>query len=94
VALPCIKCRYYELACTHPAVSEIRANPETGAVKVSPADAMEARSENGLCGPEGALFDSRSLPGLVFVNVLSTSVGRWTAFAGGAVLLDYIFHWF
>jgi hypothetical protein len=78
VVLPCIKCRYYELVCTHPAVSEIKANPETGKVKAEPAFARDARSEEGACGPEGALFDARSIPGRVVVEVLSTSIGRWT----------------
>lgn len=77
--MPCIQCRYYELACTHPAVSEIRVNPVTGKPKIVYLSGEEARSEAGACGPEGALFDSRSLPALVVISVLSTTVGRWTA---------------
>jgi hypothetical protein len=41
----------------------------------------EARSETGACGPEGALFDSRSAPALVVVNFLSTALAdglRWS----------------
>ena len=57
--LPCIQCRYYELACTHPAVGEIKVNPVTGKPRVVHASAEEARAETGACGPEGALFDSR-----------------------------------
>ena len=90
MALPCIKCRYYELACTHPAVSEIRANPETGAVKVSPADAMEARSDNGLCGPEGALFDSRSPIASAAISFLSSKSGWLITLLGAAVLADWL----
>jgi hypothetical protein len=79
VELPCIKCRYYELVCTHPAVAEIKANPETGKVKMIPEFAKDARAEGGPCGPEGALFDPRSLPAQALVSMLSTGSGRWIA---------------
>jgi hypothetical protein len=91
VELPCIKCRYYELVCTHPAVAAVKANPETGTVKVQPEFAKDARSESGVCGPEGALFDARSPVGLAVVSVLSTSVGRWAVFIGLMVLGDWMF---
>jgi hypothetical protein len=91
VVLPCIKCRYYELVCTHPAVSEIKANPETGKVKAEPAFARDARSEEGACGPEGALFDARSIPGQVIVEVLSSSPGRWIIGTALVILLCGIF---
>jgi hypothetical protein len=82
VHLPCIKCRYYELVCTHPAVIEVRANPETGKVKAANVDVAKARAEDGACGPEGALFDARSPLGLTAVSLLSTPLGRWFAIVG------------
>jgi hypothetical protein len=74
---PCIQCRHYSLACTHPAISKIRPDPVSGSVKSEHADAAEARGEGGLCGPEGALFEHRSLPGSVAVYMLSSAPGRW-----------------
>ena len=79
---PCVSCRYYELACTHPAISKISVDPESGLTKAVPVDAKEARSEEGMCGPEGALFDSRSLPGLIVSQMLMTNTGRWTLGVG------------
>jgi hypothetical protein len=38
---------------------------------------MPIRSEGGLCGPEGALFESRSLPASVLVYLACSSPGRW-----------------
>jgi hypothetical protein len=93
VHLPCINCRYYELVCTHPAASTIKADPETGKIKTKPAFAKDARAEDGPCGPEGALFDSRSLPGLIAVSVLSHPVGRWFAIGGALILGDVAIHW-
>jgi hypothetical protein len=84
-AFPCINCRYYELACTHPATSRIKVSPVSGKPKVVYVSGEEARAESGDCGPEGALFDPRSLPALMLVSVLSTSLGRWSA--GIAALL-------
>lgn len=91
VHLPCIKCRYYELVCTHPAVIEVRANPETGKVKAKPAFAKDARSENGACGPEGALFDARSAPALMLVSVLSYPSGRWIVGLSVVILFSWFF---
>jgi hypothetical protein len=91
VHLPCIKCRHYELVCTHPAVAEIKTDPETGKVKVLPEFSKDARAEGGPCGPEGALFDSRSMPGLVVVNVLSNRFGRWAALTAGLLGCAYLF---
>ena len=91
VELPCIQCRHYELVCTHPAVVEVKANPETGKVKVGPVFAKDARSEEGACGPEGALFDSRSLPAAALVSILSTTSGRWVLAVGGVLGCLYLF---
>lgn len=79
IAFPCINCRYYEFACTHPAVSEITVNPETGKTKSRAADPMVARSEGGACGPEGALFDARSSPGLALAYIFSSKWRIWAA---------------
>jgi hypothetical protein len=88
---PCINCRYYELACTHPAVSKISVSPISGKAKVVHLSGEEARSETGACGPEGALFDSRSLPGLIVVSALSHPVGRWVLGFTALILFAGIF---
>jgi hypothetical protein len=88
VHLPCIKCRYYELVCTHPAVIEVRANPETGKVKAVNIDAAKARAEDGACGPEGALFDSRSLLGLAAVEIFTKRWSWWVVAFTAAILSD------
>jgi hypothetical protein len=88
VELPCIKCRHYELVCTHPAVAEIKANPETGKVSSKPMMADKARAETGACGPEGALFDARSPFGLAVVTAFSTKWGWWASFIGLAIIAD------
>ena len=74
---PCIQCRYFEIHCTHPAASEITMNPVTGKPRVKHFDPEKMRAPDGPCGPEGALFDSRSLPGLIVVNALTS---KWTWF--------------
>ena len=86
VVFPCINCRYYKFGCTHPAVSEISVNPETGKTKLRAANPKLARSEDGPCGPEGALFDSRSVPGLAFAYVFSSKWRIWAFF----ILLDLL----
>jgi hypothetical protein len=88
VELPCVKCRYWELVCTHPAVVEVSVNPVTGNARTKAANPEDARSETGACGPEGALFDSRSLPGLIVVSALAMPAWRWGLFIGAAVVLD------
>lgn len=82
-AFPCINCRYYELVCTHPAVAEFRVDPETGKGKMKPEFAKVARSETGPCGPDGALFDSRSPLGLTIVSAITS---HWTWWAGAFLL--------
>ena len=88
---PCINCRYFEIHCTHPAASEIRVSPITGKTKVVHRDAEKIRAEDGPCGPEGALFDSRSVPGLLFMSVVTSKWFPWLALAvtaiGGDALL-------
>lgn len=92
VDMPCVQCRYFTLSCSHPAVMEIRADPVTGVVSSrSTMTAAEARAESGPCGPEGALFDSRSLPASVLVSMLSTSAGRWVIGLGGTLTLLALF---
>jgi hypothetical protein len=88
---PCIQCRHYSLACTHPAVSKAKPDPVSGGVRFEHADAVEARAENGPCGPEGALFEHRSLPGSVAVYFLSTASGRWILGIGALVTGAYLF---
>lgn len=87
---PCIQCRYYEFVCTHPAVSKIGMDPVSGTASVDYLAAEKARAEDGACGPEGALFDARSLPGQVAVLILSKAWGRWGLFIAGAVALDML----
>lgn len=83
-ANPCYKCRYYELACEHPAVAEVLTDPVSGTVKIVAESADTARSPSGRCGPEGALFEERSLPGQFAIWLLATTKGRWVL--GGTAL--------
>lgn len=84
---PCINCRYYEFACTHPAVSTITVNPETGKAKSKAADPIVARSEGGPCGPEGALFDPRSAIGLAVAHIFSSKWRIWAVLWAAVILL-------
>ena len=88
--LPCVQCRYFELVCTHPAASEISVSPISGATKATHFDAAKVRADDGACGPEGALFDARSVPGQLVIGFLSTSIGRWGVFIALAVLADML----
>lgn len=88
-ANPCLHCAHFELACSHPAVAAIRADPVTGTVRTVAVDAALARAENGACGPEGALFEERSLPGKAAIWLFATTGGRIVlggAFLGGLLL--------
>lgn len=82
-ATPCIHCRFYELVCLHPSVAAIETNRETGSAKLIGANVQQARSDDGLCGPEGALFTERPLLGRLAVEAVSTNRGRWALVAAG-----------
>jgi hypothetical protein len=86
--LPCIRCRYFELVCTHPAAIGLKVSPVSGRTKADYPAADKVRAEDGACGPEGALFDARSPVGLAVVYVLASKLGPWLIFLGAAVLLD------
>ena len=88
--LPCVNCRYFEIVCTHPAASEIGVSPVSGRAKATYFDADKVRAEDGACGPEGALFDARSLPALFVVSVLTSKFGPWLLFFGAAIGLDML----
>jgi hypothetical protein len=88
--LPCIQCRYFEVVCTHPAASELRVSPISGKPKIKHFAAEKARAEDGACGPEGALFDSRSLPGLVVVSVLTSKWAMGGLLFVGAIVADVL----
>lgn len=76
--IACIHCRHFELACTHPAVTEVKVSPISGNTKIIPVDAEVARAESGICGPEAALFDPRSVPGQIAVAVITSRSGQIT----------------
>lgn len=88
--LPCIQCRYFEIVCTHPAAGEIKVSPISGKAKATYLAAEKARAEDGVCGPEGALFDARSAPGQIVVAFLSSRTGLWGLFIAGAILIDWL----
>ena len=92
VEFPCLNCRYYKFACTHPAVAEIVVNPETGKTKSRAADPKVARSEDGACGPEGALFDARTAPGLVLAYIFSSKWRIWAALIIADLLVVEFWH--
>jgi hypothetical protein len=58
---------------------------------MEPEFAEDARSENGACGPEGALFDPRSAPGLVLASMIMSPLGRFALIVGGLVGCAVIF---
>jgi hypothetical protein len=86
--LPCIQCRYFEIVCTHPAAIGLKVSPVSGQAKADYPAADKVRAEDGVCGPEGALFDARSPVGLAAVAVLTSKLGPWLIFLGLAILLD------
>lgn len=86
--LPCVQCRYFELVCTHPAAIGLKVSPVSGRAKADYPAADKVRAEDGACGPEGALFDSRSPGGLAVVSVLTSRLGPWLIFLGLMILLD------
>lgn len=88
--MPCIQCRYFELVCTHPAAIDLNVSPISGKASANYPDAAKVRAEDGVCGPEGALFDSRSVPGHVIAAVINSTIGRWSLFIGGAIMLDML----
>jgi hypothetical protein len=87
---PCINCRYFEIVCTHPAASKITVSPVSGKTRIEHFAAEKIRADDGACGPEGALFDSRSLPGLVVVGALTSKPALWIGFGCLAVLADWL----
>jgi hypothetical protein len=87
-AKPCIQCRYFEIVCTHPAAIGLKVSPVSGKAKADYPAAEKVRAEDGACGPEGALFDSRSPGGLAAVYVLTSKLGPWLIFLGLMILLD------
>jgi hypothetical protein len=91
VTHPCVQCRHFAVVCTHPAIAKITVSPETGSVSSSGVDARVARSEEGLCGPEGVLWEERSLPAAVLVGMLQTSAGRWIMGLGGVIAVVALF---
>lgn len=88
--LPCIQCRYFEIVCTHPAAGKITVSPISGKAKATYPDAEKVRAEDGACGPEGALFDARSVPGQIAIAVLLSRPGLWGLFIAGALLIDWL----
>lgn len=91
VTHPCIQCRYYALDCSHPALATFTTNPVTGSVKQTNADPDEARGVNGHCGPEGALWEARSLPGAVLVGMLRTTSGKIVLLLSSGLGLSWLF---
>jgi hypothetical protein len=71
--------------CDHPVHWRLRYDPVTGKLKgrIDETSTSEARSENGLCGPEGLLFAPYSTPQKIirwFANHDPILTG-WTAIA-------------
>lgn len=61
---PCRECRYRTFTgfCGSPAYSDVRFNPAQGTYEENHSVSIdEARSETGICGPEGLLFESQPL---------------------------------
>jgi hypothetical protein len=47
------------LACTHPAVEELQFDRLRGKLSVTPEKASVTRASDGLCGPEGVLYERK-----------------------------------
>jgi hypothetical protein len=61
VELLCADCRYLRGSkCRHPSVETYSVDPVRGGVTANPVEASFARSGNGQCGPEAALFDPKA----------------------------------
>jgi hypothetical protein len=90
VTSPCVQCRHYAVVCTHPAVAKITINPETGAVSSSGVDARNARANDGLCGPEGALWEARSLPAATMIAMLQTTTGKMVAIVSFGLVVSWL----
>ena len=59
----CVDCQYLRGSdCHHPAVQSHSVDPVTGSVTSQPTSARIARSDNGGCGPEAALFAAHPQP--------------------------------
>lgn len=57
VERPCADCRYLLFGnCRHPAVQSYSSDPISGVITAHPEPALAARSADGSCGPEAALF--------------------------------------
>lgn len=68
VGPPCVSCRYYSASkmtrkaelgrCSHPALIEHRYDRAAGKLHVNhPTWVRDARSDDGLCGPEALLYE-------------------------------------
>ncbi len=76
----CRECQFERSGnCGNPALTEARFEPHSGQfAEISKIGLAVARSENGLCGPEGLLFDPKPLSELhrmEFRSVLSDGFG-------------------
>lgn len=95
-ARPCAKCRFGPLdgsgqgKCEHFAHWQIGAEPLTGKnrlhIRVTTA---EARGEDGLCGPEGLLFEPYSLPRKLALWLSVNS--EWLPFLGMWAVIGALF---
>jgi hypothetical protein len=57
----CADCRYLQGSkCRHPAIESYSVDPVRGNVTPNQVEASFARSGNGQCGPEAALFDPKA----------------------------------
>ena len=80
----CVDCRYLRGAdCSHPAVQDYSPDPVRGRVEAKPVSARNARSEQGRCGPEAALFDS---PQSVAVKAAWSGIQTGAALVVGAIM--------
>lgn len=80
----CVDCRYLKGSdCSHPAVQDYYADPVRGRVEAKPVSARDARSENGGCGPEAALFDP---PQLIAAKAAWSGLQTGAALVIGAIM--------
>lgn len=92
----CVDCRYLRGAdCIHPALKLYSVDPVSGTVDGKPCAARFARSSDGGCGPEAALFDPHPTPLVVakatwggFLNAMAVVVVAMIVIGLAAQLLS------
>ena len=88
---PCSECRYRTILdmCGNPVYVVQEFSPATGEYsEKAQTRVSEARSDSGLCGPEGLLFAPQTPFQQTVVAAMMWKPGLWTMFVLAAIALD------